>query len=426
MSNENIHIRDEEFQEVIGKIPNILTRYGSLFILIVFLSIIALAAFIKYPEIVNASFEISSVNPPVNLKAKTNGKIEALFKNNNETVQQGDLIMILENEANEDNIHQLEMKIDSLIESNFDKDIQFPAYIDLGRIQSSYALFLSSLEQFQTTKNSELALSTASYLDEQIQQLTSINQGLKNQFLNCQSELQVLQNNYNKDLDLLKKGIISERELNERNNLLLQKKSLCEDINIAIANNQLRIQELGLQRFNVNSTDDISIQNLLSIVKENALKLQSDIDLWKDQFLVIAPIDGQLSYNQIWSSNQLVEINQDLLAIIQVDNEVKIKAWVASNDIAKIKKGHIAHLNLEAFNYLEYGFIQAKVVDISPIPYDNKYQIELNLINGMTSTYGKEIQAIQGMVGNAEIVVDKRSFLAKIFDKFRYLIKRPY
>ncbi len=419
---KNLNLRSEEIQDILGKTPGWLTRFGSLFILVGLLSIVAVSAIVQYPDVVAAPIEISSSNPPIPLFAKQAGNIEELSIVNNEAVNEGQIIGILQNGANEEEVFLIETKLDSFINyPELAENITFPENVELGRIQESYSNFIRSHEDFEFFDTQNTSMSSIAYVENQIKELKNITTGLKKQSENCAAQLQLLNKNYFTDIELAAKGVISQRVVDESMAVFTQKRTSCENLNIQISNNQLKIQELKMQVFGYSSGDKEDSQSKSMLLRENASKLANDINLWKEQFLIITPVDGYVSLNQIWSNNQYIEEDTEILSIVQRQQDLKVFAQVNSKDISKLKLDQKANIRLEAYFYMEYGLVQGIVTAISAVPRNDLYQIEITLNDGLHTTYDKDLQFAQGMKGRVEIVSSKRTFLARILDKFKYL-----
>lgn len=419
---KNINLRSEEIQDILGKTPGWLTRFGSLFILLALLSIVVVSAIVQYPDVIQAPVEISSSNPPIPLFAKQAGNIKVLSVINNEAIVEGQILGVLQNGANQEEVFAIESKIDSFIKYPESAEfIEFPENVKLGSIQESYANFLRSYEDYEFFDQQKTSTSSIAYTQNQIKELNNITAGLKKQSQNCAAELQLLNKNYFTDLELAAKGVISQRAVDESMATFTKKKSTCESLNIQISNNQLKIQELKMQVFDFSSGGKEDSQNKTMLLRENASKLANDINLWKEQFLLIAPVDGYVSLNEVWSDKQYVEADTEILSIVQSQNDIKVFAQVSAKDIGKIKVNQSVNIRLEAYYYMEYGLVQGTVSAVSPVPRDGLYQVEISLNEGLRTSYDIDLKFTQGMLGSAEIVSNKRTFLARILDKFKYL-----
>ena len=66
---------------------------------IVFLILILFSWLIRYPDIIPATIEITTLNPPVTLTTKVSGRIKDLFVTDKEKVKKGDLLAVMETAA---------------------------------------------------------------------------------------------------------------------------------------------------------------------------------------------------------------------------------------------------------------------------------------------------------------------------------------
>jgi multidrug efflux pump subunit AcrA (membrane-fusion protein) len=90
MEENDIQLRTEEVNELLGAEPNWVYRWGILTIFIIMLLGLVLSFFIRYPDILTAKTTITTLNPPVTLVSKTDGKIISLQVKNNQFVKEHD------------------------------------------------------------------------------------------------------------------------------------------------------------------------------------------------------------------------------------------------------------------------------------------------------------------------------------------------
>jgi multidrug efflux pump subunit AcrA (membrane-fusion protein) len=97
---KEITIRTEEVNEILTSAPKWLYRWGISVIFILILVAVGLSYFIKYPDILTADIRLTTLNPPVTLISKTNGKLTHLLVKNNEQLKYNQTIAVIENTAN--------------------------------------------------------------------------------------------------------------------------------------------------------------------------------------------------------------------------------------------------------------------------------------------------------------------------------------
>ena len=82
----DIELRSEELQEIIGRIPSSIEKYGILVMACIVSVLIIGSFFFCYPDTIDAPIVITNSTPPVNIVSKVNGKIVKIFKANEESV----------------------------------------------------------------------------------------------------------------------------------------------------------------------------------------------------------------------------------------------------------------------------------------------------------------------------------------------------
>ena len=83
---ERIELRSEEVQEILTRPPKWMVRWGITIIFVVIALIIVGSWFFKYPDIISAKIVLTTENPPAPILAKTTGKIQNLFVQNNDSL----------------------------------------------------------------------------------------------------------------------------------------------------------------------------------------------------------------------------------------------------------------------------------------------------------------------------------------------------
>jgi HlyD family secretion protein len=86
-----LEIRSEKVQEIIGRPPHWLVRWGIASFFIVLSLIFLSASTIKYPETLNAPMQLTAINAPITVEAKVSGKLVRLFKEDNVQVEEGEV-----------------------------------------------------------------------------------------------------------------------------------------------------------------------------------------------------------------------------------------------------------------------------------------------------------------------------------------------
>ena len=89
----------DEASDIIGKLPSWIIRYGITLVALIMSGIVIACCFIKYPQTVDATITITTLNPPADLFAKSEGRIDRIFTKDKDLVEKGQRIALIYNTA---------------------------------------------------------------------------------------------------------------------------------------------------------------------------------------------------------------------------------------------------------------------------------------------------------------------------------------
>jgi multidrug efflux pump subunit AcrA (membrane-fusion protein) len=124
-----------------------------------------------------------------------------------------------------------------------------------------------------------------------------------------------------------------------------------------------------------------------------------------------------------------VNTNEEVMTIVPINDNISTESKVIGKALlpiagsGKVKTEQNVQIRLDGFPYQEYGSIEATVKNISLVPLQDNYQVELNFTHELTTTYKKKIPFRQEMQGTARIITEDRTVASRMFDKITSLFK---
>jgi len=106
--------RSEEVREILGRKPTWMIRWGTVLVLGILAVLGFLSWAVTYPEVIPARIVLTSENPPIDVYARTSGRIARLFVADSQEVQAGTLLALLENSARWEDVQRLRRILDTL------------------------------------------------------------------------------------------------------------------------------------------------------------------------------------------------------------------------------------------------------------------------------------------------------------------------
>jgi len=159
--------------------------------------------------------------------------------------------------------------------------------------------------------------------------------------------------------------------------------------------------------------------------RDDAYSYQSDLMHYREQLkqrILLSPVSGQIIQCADIQTGTITAQNQKI-AEISPDGQLLAVCYVKPGDVGLIKVNQSVRIQVDAYNYNEWGLLNATVLDISDdlITIDGSNacfrvrclpeKTNMSLKNGFSSDIKK------GMSFNARIVLIRRSLLNILFDK---------
>ncbi len=433
-SQKSIEIRSEEMDEILGRKPNSLIRFGITVIFCVIAIILTGSYFFKYPDIITAPLKVTTENLPISLVAKTNGKISQLLVQDNQPVRAGDVLAIIENPASYADVVFLRKKLDTLKycfnqrsfrTSTALDSVTFDGALFLGDLQGDYIGFLKALSDFNLFVEMDFQHKKMASLRAQKQKHYVIQQKIIRQSRLTREQLDLTQKQFARDSGLLQGNAIAPVELEKSKSTLLQSKSAWENSRSSIDNSELTIAQLEQNIIELEQEYEEQYKQLFNTLTNSYQTLKNQIRTWEQTWLLITPIDGRVSFTKFWSVNQDVVANDNVFSVVP-DKAARItgKMEMPVAGSGKVKVGQKVNIKLDNFPYMEYGVLVGNVQSISLIPVDNNYFVEVSLPNGLQTNYGRKLPFSGQLQGTAEVVTEDLRLIERFLAPLKSILKK--
>jgi multidrug resistance efflux pump len=429
---EDIYLREEDdVQYLLGKTPGSLLRYGISIAFAAAVLAVAAAWIIRYPDVVVAPVMIAGERPAVRLVSVSGGNISTINVEDKSTVIAGQLLLTVENPAKWEDVIALESWLsrfpeDTLAPENgrvLDLGENPPAQSALGALQSSFSAWTEEWNQLRFRMEKDYAGRQIVALNQQINSLDQLNTGLKQQEETAVKEADLAAGRLSKSEQLFKSGAISELDLERDQTAYLSRRRQVETLQAEQWNNRLRSDELRRKQLELRQGHRENLYSANTRLREQTRKLRSEIQSWKQQFLVTAPADGIVSLSLEWTPGQYLRPGQEVMTLVSPEGEGALKAQGLLPIIGagKVAVGMDARIRLAGFPYKEYGVLEGTVQDISLAPVEAgeggpAYRIEIALPQGLRTDYGRELPLLREAQGTARIITEQRSLLERLFE----------
>jgi hypothetical protein len=113
---------------------------------------------------------------------------------------------------------------------------------------------------------------------------------------------------------------------------------------------------------------------------QNLKSLISEINKWKQLYLIQSPTNGKISFFNIWAINQNIKQGDELFSVIPTQKQQFIgKCILPILNTGKLSIGQKVNIKLDNYQYNEMGMLQGTVTNISEVPNKDTYAIDVKL-----------------------------------------------
>lgn len=424
----DIELRSEEVQEIMNRIPLWILRRGITLLFVIVLLLLAGSWFFKYPDVIQAEITVTSQEPPASVIARSTGKIDEIYVKNDQEVLPGESMAVIQNPANTSDMLSLLISMEGWKASGYDLEktpVLFPSQsVSLGSIQTVYAAFLNSLNDYRNYKE-------MNYYPQKIASQKAQLEAQKEYYRRIIQQDPVVRDQYHtsksiflRDSLLFIKEVISENEYEVSKNSFLQTKQAYLSFNASLKQSELQLMQgeeslLDLQQ----QASELESKYRLSL--HNATEaLNAQIKAWEYDFLMVSPITGVVNQMGVWSNNQNVNAGETVFTVIPTGQvSPKGKAMLPVQGAGKVREGQRVNVRINNFPDQEFGYLIGKVVSISSVlTAEGYYVVEIDFPNGLETNYDKVLPLSRQMQGIADIITEDLRLIERFFMPVKKMI----
>jgi multidrug resistance efflux pump len=424
-----IELYSEEVQEILGKPPRWILSWGITLLFSVVILLFIGSWLFKYPDIIVSGITVTTENVPANLVAKSSGKITGLFAKDNEEVKKGQIIAVIENPAITEDVLAIKEVINEFVSENW-LDGSFLGKISkqsftLGEIEPAFSLFRSKLEEYIKYSARDYSEKKITAIESQLVNYRKLIAQMKIQVSLQMEDLAITRGQYVRDSLLYIQKVLSSAEFETSKMNLLRKTFTVETAKTTLTNSQIQysqldeqVMELRQERYAQNEIYELTLRQMLS-------NLKASIAQWQQNYVLITPVEGNLTFSRIWSIHQNVTAGELVVTVVPADQGKVIgilKLPVAGS--GKVKKNQRVNVKFVNYPHMEFGMVIGRIEKISLVPDENNYLAEVAFPEGLVSNYGKKLPLLPEMTGSAEIITEDMRLIQRFFNPVKSLLRK--
>jgi len=428
MNEDTFELRSEEVQDILTKVPHWMIRWGTVLIFAIIIMLFFVSWFVKYPDVVKTEIVITTNIPPEKIVSKSSGRIEAILVHDKTQVAKNSVLAIIENTANYKDVFVLKDIVDGYDINSLKKEFPFELLQNkqLGEIESAFGVFQKDYQAQELNKDLHpFQVESRAQQSEKIQ-ITERISILQQQKVINERELELQKNEVARFETLFNKGIISAQEMEAKKLSFLQAQKNYRSLLSSIS--QLRSSLIDNRKSSQNSQINSTKEevNLGRNVSQSFYQLKKVIRDWELAYALKSSISGKVTFLQVWNENQTINVGDNVFSIIpDAENSFVGKVKAPALNSGKIKVGQRVNIRLANYPDREFGVLKGEIKNISLVPdKDGNLLIDVALLNGLKTSYNKQITFQQEMKGSAEIVTEDLRLIERILYQFKNIFEQ--
>ncbi len=349
------------------------------------------------------------------------GKIVSLAVKEGDTVKEGDLIAVLDNDL---------------------------AKVELERLrQASQSLELQLLQQKDLMGKLQLELQSRQFIndaDVQAQRVAIAQAALKVEtslglFQQSQVDLDSYRERINRIEPLVAEGAIARERLFDIEQQMRDRQSNVIQNQGGVAQAQTEVQQLKAlldQRMAEGQRSVFEgqqqLQSLILQITQLQGKLQENETLLRSaqtrfqQYFLHAPVSGIVSSLAIKNPGEVIQPGQTLLEMRSSDDPLVLEAALNSREAGFVKVGMPVKIKFDAYPYQKFGVISGKVVFTSPDSEIDPqlgaiYRIKVQLERNYILSEEQKVEFKAGQTAIADIVIRRRRIIDILLEPIQQL-----
>lgn len=419
---EELSIKSEEVQEILGTPPSWLIRWGTSIAFITFLAIGWASYFLEYHDTVKGNIRVASTDPPQKVRAEERALISDILVQNEDSVITGQALLAFKSRAKFEDVLTLENHLLS-VRNRTDSavlSLQLPNDLILGELEDDYYDFVNDQELVRLEQSGNVRKQSIRTLEKELNQARNGIRNEKKKKANLLEQINLVEKRYQREQNLLRQNLTTANAVEMTQEELLSLERMLKTIEWNIKNNEFIISS---RREEINGVERGSVESLTSAaieLRESFGRLARNLEEWKRTYLITSPVNGVVILDETIGEQQYVFSGAEIMEIVPTDlKETVGKMNLSIKGSGRVQLGQKVLVKLESYPYPEFGAIEGRISRIGIVSIDNQVPAEVSFPKGLVTTNGRKIENAKMMKGQATIIVEEKRFIERVFERVR-------
>lgn len=413
-----IDLKSEPMNEMLSNPPSWIVRSGNgLFFILLLLSLL-LSWMIQYPDEITGDVILSTKEAPIELTNQSYLQLKSIKIKDKQRVHQGQLLAEFDNRANAEDIKIAQFLLQKLVDIYPNNKIaSLPTELQLGTYQNQWETLQFKIEEWNALQEDDLSGIKVKTLEKEISFRKQL-QEISNRKIKLAEKDYLLVNEELKSSERLAKGNnISNLNLNIDRKNETQSQQTIQNLKEQNVQNLIQMnvleKELKVLKHEIKSQQE----KLINELKLAVITLKNSLLDWENSAIWLSPCDGLVLFNKQLQLNKFYTQNQASIIIVPEVIGYSAIATIPSEGAGKVEKGQKTTIELLDFPKTEFGLIEGRVLNITQIDKEGKYEVKIELPKKLKTSFNKKIPMKAQLRGKVRIITKKMRLLVRLFEK---------
>ena len=418
---DEIELRSEEVQELLGTPPPWLIRWGLLFVLILLIVVVWLLYWLPYPETVDTTIRIKREIPAEEVIAPEGGTISNILVTSEDTVEAGQTLIVFKSLAEFSDVHYLDDLLGS-VQVNQDSSLlnfTIPSDLILGSLKTDVYRFNERQQGARTLREGRIRQMSIDEIRQEIrQEEQAIRQDNRTRDVTFEA-LQLRKDELSRLRNLDQQGLLGDySRVRSAERLKVEAERSLQDIDTSIKAHQANIRLLRKQMERTETISQTSAANATDALRDAFDQLKTAVNQWRRNNLLVASINGVVILDDI-QELQYVRAGERVAVVVPSSVSSLIgKTELNLDESGQVEVGQKVVIDFYSFPAQQFGAVEGVVTFKSKIPtQEDKLPIEVRFPNGLVTSSGRSLEVGQDMAGDMSIIIQEKRLISWLLDR---------
>ena len=418
--------------DLLDRPPGWLLRSGIGMLFLFAVTALGIAAFIRYPERLEAPCVLQTEVPPLPLRLGTAAFVDILYIGDAQMVHAGQRLAAIRFAGSHTDVDTLAAWVTTAREAA--RGDEFPPLptvpLEVGPLQGAYNQVIATYTAHAEYNAHNGVRETMKRQRREIGSTQKLAAGMRREQLDYRESLSLSRARVRRDSLLEIEGLVSRQELEQSRQTAVGTRRQRQGVLSATVQHEVRINQLKREMAELERQHLLELNRLTGEARRALFQLDAELNALLPQLYLTSPRTGRLSWRDGIGTHTLFDPTVPLGYVLPAGSSetILVRGTLPAAAAGKAEIGQRLFVALDGYPEREYGQLTGRITHLAPLAEPNSegaYGIAIRgeLEGGLRTTYRRDLPFTQNTPGTLRVVTAERSLLSRLFTPIVDLFK---